>query len=392
MQLGIINNRPLQIIVGAVIFIGAIWDGFSTVRSIVLWVVSQIDLTVFVWLGVSLTLGVGGYVFGRGQRPKEGSDIHHVTNSGALFRKFRMQLAHASDEVIVVNVDQDWVFMLIVTLALARRKDVPVTVLYFGHEHERYNLLKLLGCKVRRTSPDDDIARMSGIFSDALNPRMAKATMKVTRSSEIDGFSARHYCAPNDFSMICSARKYLEKYVDGDTLKSSGFVPRIVEVSDEEIIEAVKQTPLYKSARVQFEELKIASMIPTSKYVIRFKYEQASDLIDFYQSKDWLLFRPCGIYLANDKVSYMVPPVVEQHGRKQFVVEGHSRLLALRNRGVEKAKVIVVTDVSAKLATSSTKWRTVRLSDEKVEQRDSTLARYIESSTHKGIWSAKEEK
>lgn len=311
-------------------------------------------------------------------------DVKSVDTVGQFYERVQEQITAAKEEILVVGLEKDWVFPLVVSVAIARARDVSVTVVYFEEFHERYNLLKLLGCVVKRVEINSEQQRMAGVFTDSNQILTCRATVRTGRPSE--AIFGRYYFSSLDFAIIRSTAAHLRQEY-GATLEPDAYRPQIVEVPDEDLIERLRNVRFYERAQIQIKNISISDTRPVSSFVVRYKLNQVLEVIRLYEDNGWALFRPAGILLENGMTSLIVPPIVEEHDGQLYVAEGHSRLYALAQRGQETARVVIVRDVSADLPMQPTRWRNVIVGEEKNEKRDPQLARYIETATHVGIWS-----
>lgn len=262
-------------------------------------------------------------------------------------------------------------------------RGVEILFLFFGDDHERYNLLKELGCSVYKLKDYEYKAiRDICVISDGNEILHGKASVRTARKSE--AVYGNFYISPIDYSMINNLE---ERFSELFIREKGAFKPNIVEVANEDLIQRVRNVKFYCNKNIQIKEIDISKTIPTSSFVVPFKLRQAENLISFYEERGWKLFRPCGIKLKNQKVSLVVPPVIEEHKGKWYVVEGHSRIYTLKKMGVERVTVVFVSDVTTELPKLPTKWTSVIVADQKKEDRNHELARYIETSVHKDIWS-----
>lgn len=187
--------------------------------------------------------------------------------------------------------------------------------------------------------------------------------------------------------MISTSCSYLLDAYGLNREATDYYTPTIVEASDEELISRLRNVKFYRNSQISIEDVKIEDVNPVSSFVVRYKLNHAYKLIQLYEEKDWKLFRPSGIKLANGNISLIVPPVIEEHDGHLYVYEGHSRLYMLKEMGHKKVKAVVVRKVSAELPMKPTTWRKVKIVDEKIELRNVQLARYIETTVHSEVWS-----
>jgi hypothetical protein len=165
------------------------------------------------------------------------------------------------------------------------------------------------------------------------------------------------------------------------------YIPKIVSVKTEELVELIRKGRYYRDAGITVEDIEIAQTRPIARIVETAKVSQAKRVIKFYEQKKWSLFEPSAVVLANGKDSFIIPPVLEEGDDGTFtVIEGHSRIFALRKLKRNKVKAVVVRGVEAETPDSPVKWSAVVICDQKQPVGRADLARRIETDTHRGIW------
>ncbi len=312
------------------------------------------------------------------------ADVVSIDNSGQFFEKIQSQIVGAKREVIAIGLEKDWVFPMIPSIAIARCKDRTISVGYFDEFHERYRLLEMLGCQVTKLDSQQERDRFCGLLSDPEDILNCRATVRTARKNE--AIYGRHYFSALDFGVILASCLHLRNLLPDDRGVAASHIPELVEVEETVVLALLRAVRFYDRANFAFEEVSISDTRPVSSYVSKFKLQQASDIVQLYDERGWSLFRPCGMTLQNGNTSVWVPPVLEEHDGELYIAEGHSRLFTLRKRAIKSVRAIVVRGVAADLPMKPTVWRKVSVVDEKREKGNPQLARYIETSTHLGVW------
>jgi hypothetical protein len=324
------------------------------------------------------------FVVYRRHRNFPASERISVSNEGQFFERTLQLFFGAQERVIVSGLAKDWVFHLVVAVYIARRKQIRFDIICADGHHERYRLLELLGCRVHRV----EAVNVEGVLADPAEIRHARALLRCPRPSE--NIAGRYYhSSPDWFAINSSFQSALTSMVIAPDTEGEEFAPQLQAVPHETLIGALTRVPFYRDARVTIEEVSLNDTFPSSRFIARYKLIQVAKLVEVFEQERWPLFRPCGIALANAKTSLVIPPVLEEHDGKLYVAEGHTRLYFLRTR-LQHSKVVaaVVRGVTKPLPLEPTHWRNVTEVDLKDEHRNAELARYIESSTHQGVWSA----
>lgn len=333
-------------------------------------------------------LGWLAYLAMRQHRP-HAADVVSIDNAGEFFEKIQGQLTSAKRDIIAVGLEKDWVFPLVISIAIARSRNREISVAYFQEFHERYKLLELLGCNVVKLLSDKERDRFCGVLSDADDILNCRATVRTARKSE--AIYGRHYFSALDFGVISASTSHLRALLRGVSPSptppvENKYVPQFVEVAESEVLSRLKAVRFYDRAQFSFQDVSVADTHPVSSFVSRFKLNQVKDIIRLYEEKGWALFRPSGITLSNGKTSILVPPILEEHDGAFYVAEGHTRLFALRDMGIRTVRAVLIRGVSAELPMTPTTWRKVSVLSEKREKGNPQLARYIETGMHAGVW------
>jgi hypothetical protein len=288
----------------------------------------------------------------------------------------------AQHQVLVTGMDKDWIFHLIFSVYVIRNKRLNVAIICTDGGHERYRLLELMGCRVHRV----ENATVEGVIVDSEEIRHARALLRCPRASE--SIAGRYYhSSPDWYAINASFYRALGAYFSAEQKQPEPFVPELQEVSDETLIKALQNVRFYREARITIEDIDVKDTFPSSKFIAKYKLVQIQELFDVFQRNRWQPFRPCGFTLANGKISLVIPPVLEEHNGKLYVAEGHTRIYFLlkRVRG-QRLTAAIVRGVDQPLPLTPTRWNSVTEVDEKQEPRIADLARFIETSTHEGVW------
>ncbi len=347
----------------------------------------KVKVPIAIVLAVATVAGGALYLIGRRIALQiQVPDRTLLLTQGHFFEKMQNFFVSAQRQVTVAGLTKDWVFPLMISVFVARRKGINVDVLCTDGTHERYTLLENLGCNVRRSSSS---APWSGALSDPDEILLCQAITENPRSAR-DNIYGRIYSGSVDWHSISALRLQLGNSFRAGSLdgkdRRDNFKPELVEADDGILFERLKRVRAYTTAQFERKDVIIEDLRPVATQVVRYKLAQVDHLLRLYEEKGWLFFRTCGIMLRNGEVSLLIPPVLEEHDGDLCVTEGHTRLFRLRQRGEKKVSAVVVRSVVDRLPSPPSRWAAVEVADDRTEKREPQFARYIETTTHKHIW------
>jgi hypothetical protein len=378
---------------GAIALVSDVGGAFTALRDAVT-TLHAIQVSLLWPIGLAALIGLL-LIFATRRRRPQSADVASLENNGQFYEKIQSQLCAAKREVVVVGLEKEWVFPLVVSVAIARSRNCKISVGFFHENHERYRLLELLGCEVVKLVSEKESDRFVGVLSDPDDILNCRATVRTARQSET--IYGRHYFSALDYWAITASNAHIRGVLRSHNQNASASIasrhaPQFVEVADADVLALLKNVRFYDRAQLSFQDVVIAETRPVSSFVSRFKLNQVQSIIRLYEEKGWALFRPCGVTLANGNTSPLIPPVVEEHDGSLYVAEGHTRLFLLRRKGIKTVRAVVVRGVETDLPMTPTTWRRVDIVDDKREKGDPRLARYIETSTHSGVWAKSKDK
>lgn len=333
-------------------------------------------------------------IVARMRKDKPNEDASLILNRGQFYGRLQEMLVNARKRVLIIGLEKEWIFPLVISIFVARDKDVTIDVINYSTYHERYRLLELLGCNVYHADREKLKLPIEGVLADPKQILFCCAALHNPREKEnIYGKyyygSLDHFAIRSTYEQSCAIVECASKSSDGnETLNEAqqNFAPEMVPVKEEELISRMKSIRFYGSASIKFEDVLVDDVYPVSNYVVKFKLVQILELMRIYKEKGWELFHPCAIKLKNGNESIVIPPVIEEHDGKLYIAEGHSRFYILRQKGMKTVKAIVVRGVVKDLPLKPTTWKKVEVVDEKHEHRTLELARHIETTVHQNVW------
>jgi len=115
---------------------------------------------------------------------------------------------------------------------------------------------------------------------------------------------------------------------------------------------------------VSLKSIELFRIRPLSRFAVRVRYDQATDLLEMYNKNGLIPFEPAILDL-DCGVRILFPPVVEEWEHGCFVIDGIHRLLAARSRQIQSVMCIVVSSpYLPMLPCEACSWDDLRLEDE----------------------------
>lgn len=350
-------------------------------------------LKIPIWISLSLLFTIFGlliliYIKNKNYNELKVEKNVELKNESEFYSKINEVIKLCQKEVYIINLPINWVFQLIVTIFVARLRGLSINILYQGDFHQRYNLLEFLGCNVFRkeTKKKKDIA---GILIDPTDYFYSQAII-LTPINEY-GVYAKIYKASHDQFIINSVRAKILNIIEKSTEQENTshqkyFRLRVTKVPIDKIFKKLSEVKFYQNCTFSYDEIQISKISPTTNEVVKHRFEQINDLIEIYMKNSWVLFKPVALRLRNKKESIIVPPIIEKHNNKYYLIEGHTRLYTLQKRNINKAYCIIVNGVQTELSTKPCRWKDVKIVEQRALFGDISLARHIERSCHSGAW------
>lgn len=346
------------------------------------------------WAVFLLVLGLASALvlalFGSG-RTTTSKDRGWILSKGAFYWKLQVMLVNARKRVLIVGLEKEWIFPLVISIVVARAREVTIDVIYYSSYHERYHLLELLGCSIYHVDPEMTRLPIEGALVDPNQILFCCAALHNPREKEnvyakYYFGSADHYVIRSTYQQSSDMIEQASKHSEASTDNEPKFVPEVVPIDEQELLARMRNVRFYGSATIRFEDVEVQEVYPVTDHVLRFKISQIKHLFRIYKEKGWELFHPCAVTLQNGKKSIIIPPVIEEHGGRLYIAEGHSRFYVLRELGIKRVKAIVVRGVTQQLPRNPTKWRSVRVVDQQYEYGVLEFARHIETTVHQNVW------
>lgn len=308
-----------------------------------------------------------------------------LATEGSFLTTLELRMHDATQSVDVCLVGKEWVFPLVLATTFARERGITITVLHdAGSPHERYNLLRNLGCRVCPVDINRSRLPFSGVVIDGANVAHGSVLARSIKPSD-GAYSMQHVC-PHDWYVVRACADMIAKLSSGCD-QSDPYTPTIAKVDQAVVIDKLKGVRFYRDAEVSFEDISIKDVRPISMVIEVYKLQQVRRLISYFKRHQWSLFEPAAIKLKNGNESMIVPPVIEEHDGELVIAEGHTRLYAMRENGARSVKALIVRGVDTEPAAKPRSWRSVRVRTDKRFIDNPDFARRIETAMHQGAWS-----
>lgn len=289
-------------------------------------------------------------------------------------------------EIIVSCDDTYWSWYLFPTMLKWVNNGSDITVYTVvnstcdKNEESRRRVLKALGINLIE---NNDPLSFKGFFFKGQDHWKGVSFDK----NQGDAVDAKFYSDWLDSRMIGAWVSKLHNGENSTTVKT-GVKVRTIRPDD--IIRLLKNDPIYATATMKFQNIKVTDVVFMNPFIRALKYKQIGNMFELYQSSpfDIAPFSPTTLVLPNKKESIIGPPVVEYKNGKYYVIEGNTRFVYAYRHGIESLNVLVVSNVTTPLPCNEQSVVTVDkvlLSDRKVEgskrygQFDYSTFRHIEA-------------
>ena len=265
-------------------------------------------------------------------------------------------------EVVVSTPDTLWVWHMFPTLLKWVKDGAKINVYY----------LKKPTMKTRRTKKSDEDTRQKlldslGCYTEGLDNLDAKAFFikskvtdqwrgaiyeeKINKDTGYMDFDIGCYYDHkiDSTAMRAWVRKLREESQNGENVYNGEI--KLCSESEETIIQSLRDNCyMYSDADLHFEKInreQIEHFTFLTDKIRMYKYRQIDYLFDLYDKSHMVFFAPARIELPSQTNSIIGPIVIERKDGKEYVIEGHTRLLYAYTHDVIELYVLYVdnTDV-----------------------------------------------
>ncbi|MEX1142186.1 MAG: ParB N-terminal domain-containing protein [Thermoleophilaceae bacterium] len=159
----------------------------------------------------------------------------------------------------------------------------------------------------------------------------------------------------------CRIVEALEHFIGRDACDR--FVARCVEAV----------SPLYDGASPRLQSTPVRETYPLIRSLDSGRLDRAEKLLAEMRRRGLAPFAPMIIAQKPRNDAWVIlPPVLERHALRTYVINGHHRLFAARSQGVKKVQAIVIHGVSEHAPASALRWREVQVSHAPPRDRNQT--------------------
>jgi class 3 adenylate cyclase len=300
------------------------------------------------------------------------------------------------ESVEVLKVDTRWAFQLIPSLASARLKGKRVRVLCQksddAQEMQRVGLLARMGCEVgflkNPAAPELEMF----LFDSSLAYWQRGMVLLKKHTAHSKPFGVFYERGTDQGALRLFLKHFNEQWDQAEkvTLANSGTKIKQIDVS--EIVTRLRAgVAQYASSNVSItmEEVQLTSLSFLTSKLYEWKYRQIPLVLELYESLGAGLFDPLALSFADDKISIMTPPVVEERDGRLVVLNGSHRSYYCRKNGIAgKIRCLLVKGVKEPLPVIPVAFENVRIESEepplgsRIVGFDYSRFRHVESSVH----------
>ena len=256
-------------------------------------------------------------------------------------------LQYATQEVIICDRDTAWVYPLFPTILcwLTRGVRVRAQIQQAGQDQVdlyRRRLLRALGVELN----EPPHVPFAGYIVDPDDNDAAAAIVDIPYSGHYTrARRATRYFGRTDFQAIKCIRDQVTAEWQADAPQARR--PEITGISEQEVLKRLMTVRQYHQPWVSmaYQNVKVESLISLTRFVREFKTRQISPFIDLLTENNLNLFTPAAVSLPNGRQSVIGPPVLEKSGANYILIEGTTRAVYCRDRGIDEIRCVVVDGV-----------------------------------------------
>lgn len=277
----------------------------------------------------------------------------NILNRAEQVRAQVYYLSNDSIEEIIVSLPNlKWTWDLFLTILNWKNRGCNISV--FTESTENWNKQKVFKAQVRALiymGIDIKIAYSCKLPIYGYFFRNKEIWKSIIISyDESANLTAKQYCAEIDSKV----NKNLT-----DILKSSPFylikgkkisTINLVEIPESEILSRLKNVEQYKDCYMEFREINVSETIFITKYVLGYKYRAIDTLIKSYGNV--MCYNSAAFVFAENKLSHIGPPVVEEHNGKYIIINGNTRFLYAYKHNIKTIKCVIVKNVNCPLSSN----------------------------------------
>lgn len=300
-------------------------------------------------------------------------------------------------EVVISASDTKWVWHLYPTLIKWANDNAAIYVYYPDNikttteETERQYFLRSLGCSL---TPLPELEAKA--FLIKVGDQWRGAIYNETFNTDTNQFEfvlGCYYDHSIDGTAIQAWANDLQAKSQKDDSVYKGNVS-LQQTDNEVIIKPIQSNcPMYCDADISYKTLKreeLEDLLFLTDKVRLYKYRQIGFLFQLHDNKNLSYFSPTKL-IRPSKINALIGPIViEQEDNKDYVVEGHTRLLYAYMNNIKEIDVLYVKNASSRIAIPNDfKPRTIHQlivsDDKKHDHSNNPNFRHIEAALRKQI-------
>ena len=127
-------------------------------------------------------------------------------------------------------------------------------------------------------------------------------------------------------------------------------------------------------------EVNVSEIEPTSNYVYIKRLEYAERTINLYKTNNISMFKPVQ-EIYNDRIQYIVPPIIEIRGNRKVLCDGTHRVFSARRLNIKKIHVMLIRNTVLPLAGDINIWENIKITQHQCKLEDNFINFNIEGFT-----------
>lgn len=265
-------------------------------------------------------------------------------------------------------------------------KEVPTD--HASEENSRRRMLKSMGCVLREV---DSLPMCGFFFLD--NNIWCGITYKKDADKVFNGIYFKNLVLdPIVGELLTKVKKDNRIYEVMKNSISKRARITIKSVKEDVVISKIRDEAIYKDADLTFEDVELSKLTFMNPLIRALKYKQISLLFEAYENCNIDKFGSAAFVFNNgkdSKDSLIGPPLVEEHNKKLYVIEGNTRCTFAYRHGMSKLRMVVARGVKKHLPCDPNETSTIDqiiITDKKIkgseryEKFDHSLFRHIEKA------------
>lgn len=314
------------------------------------------------------------FIRGEGTRLRaEIRDTDSAIDKDEFFETFVREAIHPGDELVVLESDTHWYWLLFPTVLAWRAAGARVRV-YTAADHSQ-------GDQAARESQRRRLMVEMGVELNVVS-HLPWRGMLIIRAD--DHRNAAFVCNESRSQGASYGSIYIGNCHREIIRALRSQQPSGSESADNLAVSLAAEDPLSLIERLSsgvwqynkpgvaiiLQKIKVADVLMINRRVRTYKFRQVEALANIYRKHALDLFVPAKIVRGGRSVSTVTSPVVEQWGNKFVVIEGNTRFLYAFASGIEELSVFCVRGVKDELPGKPVEPRRVLLSSREIPSEE----------------------